>query len=160
MAKDPYHLHGLVKLAELFIRNGEDQKAFDVSKTAISIDAHHGAANYYYGLSAARLNKEADAIDGFSIATMSVEYKAAALTELAKIHAQHKRWDKALSYASQATDYNKHNSDAIALQIIANQQLGNFTSARQLITKLEKEQPLHLYVKWFTNKLAFKNELP
>ena len=160
LTKDPYHLHGLVKLAELYIRNGEDQKAFDIAKTAISIDAHHGAANYYYGLSAARLNKETDAIDGFSIATMGVEYKAAALTELAKIHAQQKRWDKALSYASQATDYNKYNTDAIALQIIASQQLGNLTSAKQLIANLEKEQPLNLYVKWFTNKLAFKNELP
>lgn len=160
LTKDPYHLQGLIKLAELYIRNGEDQKAFDVSKTAISIDAHHGAANYYYGLSAAHLHKEADAIDGFSIATMSVEYKSAALTELAKIHAQHKRWDKALSYASQATDYNKYNSDAIAIQIIAKQQLGNFSGAKQLITNLEKEQPLNLYVKWFTNKLAFKNELP
>ncbi|MEY4381931.1 MAG: hypothetical protein RJA92_1311 [Bacteroidota bacterium] len=161
IAKEPYHLMGLVKLAELYIRNGEDQKAFDISKTAISIDAHHGAANYYYGLSAARINKEADAIDGFSIATMSVDYKSAALTELAKIHAQHKRWDKVLTYASQAIDFNKYNAEAIALQIIANTQLGNSSNAKQLITQLEKEQPLNLHVKWNNNKFGgFRNELP
>ena len=76
------------------------------------MDAHHSAANYYYGLSAARINKEADAIDGFSIATMSVDYKSAALTELAKIHAQHKRWDKVRTYASQAIDFNTYNINA------------------------------------------------
>ena len=32
LTKDPYHLHGLVKLAELYIRNGEDKKAFEISK--------------------------------------------------------------------------------------------------------------------------------
>jgi beta-glucanase (GH16 family)/Tfp pilus assembly protein PilF len=161
LAKEPYHLMGLVKLAELYIRNGEDQKAFEISKTAISVDAHHGAANYYYGLSAARINKEADAIDGFSIATMSVEYKSAALTELAKIHAQHKRWDKVLTYASQAIDFNTYNADAVALLIIANRKLGNSSIAKQLITQLEKEQPLNLHVKWNNNKFGgFKNELP
>jgi beta-glucanase (GH16 family) len=160
LSKDPFHLNGLIKMAELQIRNGNYEKAFELSKTAISIDAHHGAANYYYGVSAKHLDKMTDAIDGFSLATMGIEYKSAAYTELAIIHAQNKNWSKVIYYAQQAIDYNKYNAEATTLKIIANQQLGKYDIAKQVLSQFGKEQPLHLFYKWLNKTLVLKNELP
>ncbi len=160
LSKDPFHLNGLIKMAELQIRNGNYEKAFELSKTAISIDAHHGAANYYYGVSAKYLDKMTDAIDGFSLATMGIEYKSAAYTELAIIHAQNKNWSKVIYYAQQAIDYNKYNAEATTLKIIANEQLGKYDIAKQALLQFGKEQPLQLFYKWLNKTLVLKNELP
>ena len=160
LAKDSLNLLGLIKLSELCIRNGDYSKAFELSKNAISIDAHHGAANYYYGLSALYLEKFPDATDGFSIAAMSNEFRTAAYTELAKLHARTKRWEKVLEYAEQATDYNKHNSVAIALKIIANDQIGATPLSKQILIQFGKEQPLNIFYKWINKNFIVKNELP
>lgn len=171
LLKDPHSMLALIKMAELSMRNGDYQTAFEHAKTAISFDAHHGAANYYYGLSAAQLGKEADAMDGFGVASMNMEYRSAAYVEIAKLHARNGRWNSVLEYAEKATEYNKMNTVATSLKIIAHRMLQNTSQSAIYRDELGMTQPLNTLYKWEKARIEksasnisllelFKNELP
>ena len=171
LAKDPNSLPALVKMAELCVRNGDFQQAFSHAGTAISFDAHHGAANYYYGLSASLLGKEADAFDGFSVASMSMEYRSAAYVEIAKLHARKSKWKDVLSYVQKAQDFNRLDAVAVQLMIVAHRMMGDMVAYRNQIALLGSAQPLNPFYKWEKARqeampsktpalIPLKNELP
>jgi hypothetical protein len=168
LLKDAYDMLALVKSAELCIRNADFSTAFDHAQKAISFDAHHAAANYYYGLSAAHLGRTADAFDGFSVASMGVEFRSSSYVEIAKLHAQKSNWPSVLEYSEKALDYNKANATAIALKIIALRKLGSIAQSKIELEALGATQPLNLFYKWETSvssakdlaSSSFKNELP
>ena len=168
LSKDPNGMLALVKSAELCIRNGDFSTAFAHAQKAISFDVHHAAANYYYGLSAANLGREADAFDGFGVASMGVEFRSAGYVELAKLHAQKSNWPSVLDYSEKALDYNNANVTAISLKIIALRKLGSFAQSKVHLEALGATQPLNLFYKWETSVSTtkdqssglFKNELP
>jgi Tfp pilus assembly protein PilF len=171
LAKDPNSLPAHVKMAELCVRNGDLQQAFSHARTAISFDAHHGAANYYYGLSASLLGKEADAFDGFSVASMSMEYRSAAYVEIAKLHARKSKWKDVLSYVQKAQDFNRLDAVAVQLVIVAHRMMGDMAAYRNQIALLGSAQPLNPFYKWEKARqesipaqtpalIPLKNELP
>src|SRR5262249_29732164 len=104
---DPNFMPALADLAMLEYRDLNFTKAVGYAKKALSIDTYDPAANYYYGLSSLQLGRIADAKDGFDIAAMSVEYRCAAYTELAKIYLREKRFDRSADYANKALDFNR-----------------------------------------------------
>jgi tetratricopeptide (TPR) repeat protein len=171
LAKDPNSLPALVKMAELCVRNGDHQEAFNHARTAISFDAHHGAANYYYGLSASLLGREADAYDGFSVASMSMEYRSAAYVEIAKLHARKSQWKDVLSYVQKAQDFNRLDAVAVQLMIVAYRMMGDMAAYRYQMAGLGSTQPLNPFYKWEKARqeatpaqtpalIPLKNELP
>ncbi len=171
LAKDPNSLYALVKLAELCVRNGDHQQAFDHARKAISFDAHHGASNYYYGLSASMLGREADAFDGFSVASMSMEYRAAAYVEIAKLHARKSRWKDVLSYVQKAEDFNRLDAVAAQLRILAHRMTGDMAAYKSQLAGLGSVQPLNPFYKWENARqgttgsrtpvmIPLRNELP
>src|SRR5262249_40220144 len=119
LRKDPNFMPALTDLAMLEYRNLDFTRALEYAKKALSIDTYDPAANYYYGLAAAQLGKIADAKDGFDLAAMSVEYRSAAFTELAKIHLREKRFDRSVECADKALDFNRYNLDAYQLLAVA-----------------------------------------
>lgn len=168
LSKDPNGMLALVKSAELCIRNGDFITAFAHAQKAISFDAHHAAANYYYGLSAANMGREADAFDGFAVASMGVEFRSAGYVEIAKLYARKSNWPSVLDYSEKALDYNNANVTAIALKIIALRKSGNDAQSKAQLEALGATQPLNLFYKWETavstakdqSSGLFKNELP
>src|SRR5215213_6072052 len=85
LEKDPNFVPALADKALLRYRPGDYEAAYNAARRALSIDTYDAAANYYYGLAAWRLGKLGDARDGFDVAAQSVEYRAASLTELARL---------------------------------------------------------------------------
>ena len=85
LRKDPHYVPALADLALLRYRSMDYAGAFDLARRALAIDTYDPAANYYYGLAAAKLGRTADARDGFELAAQSVELRSAAWTELAKL---------------------------------------------------------------------------
>jgi tetratricopeptide (TPR) repeat protein len=118
-------------------------KALDLAKQAMSIDTHDGACNYYYGLVNEKLGNTTDAIDGFSIATLSTEYRSAAYTELARIWLKEKDFGKAASYAERAIDYNKFNIEALQLQALAYRYSGAPASETSVLKTILGFDPLN-----------------
>ncbi len=148
LEKDHNFLPAIIKMAELKYRNLLYAEALDLAKKALSIDTHDGAANYYYGLINLANGKITDAKDGFDIATMSVEYRSAAYTGLARIYLTEMNYTKALHYALRAIDYNRFNIDALQLQAVILRHQKNFDKAVEILGTILSYDPLNHFVRF------------
>lgn len=148
LAKDSSYLPALVAMSELMLRNGDAGAAFERSKRALSVDAHDGAANYHYGLAAARLGREADALDGFGIASLQVAFRTPAHVELARLQARNGRWEQVLAHAERALDNDRYNLAAGQLRIIALRMTGEAAVHRSALDAMERRLPLNPFIDW------------
>jgi tetratricopeptide (TPR) repeat protein len=154
---DSNFLPSLVKYAELKWMNFQYPDALKLVQRALSIDAHDGAANYYYGLVQNGLKHTVDAMDGFDLATLSPEYRSAAYTELAKIYCKKKDFHKSISYCKQALVNNTYNIKALELQAINQRLLKDAFSAKKTWDHLLELDPLNHTVD-FENYLTTPSE--
>ena len=140
---DSNFLPGLVKYAELKWINFNVYDARILLERALSIDAHDGAANYYWGLVQNALGNTIDAMDGFDLASLSPEYRGAAYTELAKIYCKKKDYQKSISYCKQALVNNANNIKALELQAINERLLNDIPSAKKTWAHILELDPLN-----------------
>ncbi len=140
---DSNFLPSLVKYAELNWLNFQNPEALKLLQRALSIDAHDGAANYYYGLVQNALHNTVDAMDGFDLASLSPEYRGAAYTELAKIYCNKKDYQKSISYCKEALVQNAHNIKALELQAINERLLKDSISAKNTWNQIKALDPLN-----------------
>jgi len=141
--KDHNFLPALVKMSELTYRNMRYADALQFAKRALSINTYDGGANYYYGLINEKLGNVVDAIDGFDLASLSVEYRSPAYTALGNIYLRQKNLGKALSYASKAIDFNRYNIAALQTQAIAYRYEDNKSAANQVLDTILSFDPLN-----------------
>jgi tetratricopeptide (TPR) repeat protein len=143
LQKDHNYLPAIIKLAELDYRNMLYPQALEMATRALSIDTHDGAANYYYGLVNARLGNTTDAKDGYSIATLSTEYRSAAYTELSRIYLREKNFEKALGFAGRAVDYNRYNIEALQLQAVIYRYMKDASKEGDMLNTILSFDPLN-----------------
>jgi len=129
LQKDPYYLPALKGYATMLFRQLDYSKAMELVKTALSIDTYEPEANFLYGLLNNRLGNTIDAEDGFSIATQSTAYRAAAYTELSKIYIRKKQLNKAANCLDKALQYNTNNRQALQLQVVTERLQGGYENA-------------------------------
>jgi Tfp pilus assembly protein PilF len=111
----PHFIPALTLMAELKYRNMEYAEALDYAREGLSIDTYDPAANFIYGLINKQLNRYTDAIDGFNIASASMEYRSAAYTELAKVNMIKNGIAQALPYAEKALGTDPKNTSALEI---------------------------------------------
>lgn len=140
---DSNFIPSLVKYAELKWLSFQNPDAIKLLQRALSIDAHDGAANYYYGLVQNALYNTVDAIDGFDLASLSPEYRGAAYTELAKIYCTKKDYQKSISYCKEALVQNAHNIKALELQAINERLEKKLTAAKKTWDQIIALDPLN-----------------
>ena len=172
LQKDSNYLPALTDKAALLYRNIQYAGALQFIKKALSIDADDADANYYYGLINVKLEKNADAKDGFGLAAASINYKNAAFTQLAKIYFKDNNYAKALNYASKSLVFNKFNLDALQLIAVIYRLQHNSKAAVKILNEILFYDALNHFVnaeKYFlsankTTKNNFtgniKNEMP
>ena len=154
---DSNFLPSLVKYAELKWLNFENPDALKLLQRALSIDAHDGAANYYYGLVQNALYNTVDAMDGFDLASLSPEYRGAAYTELAKIYCTKKDYRKSISYCKESLVQNAHNIKALELIAINERLLKDPIAAKKTWSQILELDPLNHTVD-FENYLTTPTE--
>lgn len=147
---DSNYLPALVKMASLQYHNHQFEQALILVKRALSIDTHHGAANYYYGIINAALGNIVDAKDGFDLASLSLEYKTGAFTELAKIYLAEKNYQNVIDYTHKAISYNTMNIAALQLQAIAYRYLNDPISYEKTIGTIKAFDPLNHFANFDT----------
>lgn len=140
---DHSHIPTLLRLAELNLRNLKYEEALSYAKMALSIDTHDGEANYYYGLINDRLGNVTDAKDGYSISTLSSEYRSAAYTGLSRLFLREKDYTRALGYAERAVDYNRFNMEALQIQALIYRKKGDMANAGKAQKTLLGYDPLN-----------------
>jgi tetratricopeptide (TPR) repeat protein len=148
LKKDPYYIDALAGLAGLHIRQKQYPEALKLLLTALSVNTYHPESNYLYGLVNSKLNHTVDAKDGFSIASLSPQFRAAGYTELAKLFFREQQLDKALSYLTKALPYNTQNRQALQLQLIITRLQGAKAEARQLSDDMLHANPLDHLVRF------------
>ncbi len=157
LEKDRYFLPALVKMAALQHRNMQYNQALQTIRQALQINTHSGEANYFYGLINETLGNTADATDGYSLAALTQEYRSAAYTALARIAGKAKQYPRLLDYTKKATDYNRHNLDALMQQAVAYRKQQQTGEAAKTLQELLAYDPLH-HFSLFEQYLLQKNE--
>ncbi len=142
LQKDPYYAPALTEMAFLQLRKMDYESARKSASTALSIDTYDPAANFAYGLANVAINSIADAKDAFGIASASVEFKAAAYTELAKLYFRQAQLNLSLDYAQKAIGANPKNLDAWQLTAVIYRQNGEKEKANRTLEQIRAINPL------------------
>ena len=157
LIKDPFFIPALVKKASIQYFNFEYQQALTTIKTALSIDTYDGAANYYYGLIQLALGSTINARDGFDIASLSVEYRAAAFTSIAKMYLKQSDAGQAILYANKALNYNKLNLNALQVKAVAYRKKNDLPNHQLILKELLELDPLNHFSNFENAYVGLKN---
>lgn len=146
LEKEPYFLSALTSLASLYYHEGKFTEALDLCKKALAVHTYDGKANYLYGLCNQVLGHQIDAMDGFSIASRTMDIRSAAYDKLAEMYVAAQNLNKAASFAKSALEYNVHNLSAKHLLMVIGRL--NNKSEKSLIEQVMKEAPLYHPVRY------------
>jgi predicted Zn-dependent protease len=172
LQKDPHFLPAVTSMALLMLHNMRYADANAYAKKALSIDTYDPAANYYYGLANVQLGNVTDAKDGFDIASLSMEYRGAAYTQLSKIYFREGNYGQSLHYAEKSLDFNTNNLEAYQAIAVIYRLQKNKRKAEEQLDRILSIDPLnhfsrfekYLWENTAAEKNAFvslvKNELP
>jgi len=169
---DSNYLPALTDMSMLLYRNMRYNEALDFAKKALSIDTYDGAANYYYGLINSKKGIITDAKDGFDLASLNIEYRSAAYTELATLYFRESNFERSVDYANKAIDFNRYAVDAYQLLSVIYRLQNDKESEDKTLNNLLNFDPLNHFARFekylldssAENKLKFtgliRNELP
>ncbi|MEO8414316.1 MAG: DUF5107 domain-containing protein, partial [Ginsengibacter sp.] len=141
--KDHNFLPALVKMAELMYRNMRYAEALQLVKRALSINTNDGGANYYYGIINAQTGNDIDAMDGFDMAALSVEYRSAAYMGLGRLYLKQKNLDKSLHFALAAIGFNRYNMAALQIAATVYRYKNNQKAAEEILNSVLAVDPLN-----------------
>lgn len=153
----------LTRLAGLNYRAMKYEKASEYALKALSIDTYNPEANYIFGLISKKMNKKYDALDGFSIASRSTNYKPVANVELASLFFKDGDMQKSLKYANQALDYNRYNLNALKIKAIVFEKTGEHEKKEIVLDEILEIDPLNTFAKFEKNddiKNVLNYEMP
>jgi Tfp pilus assembly protein PilF len=172
LAKDANYVPALTDMAMLMFMKMEFQKSLDYSMRALSINTYDPAGNFYYGLANLELGNVTDAKDGFDIASLSPDYRAAAYSQLSKIYCRENDFVKALHYADKSLEVNAANTDAYQTKALVHRLLNDPEKAKANLFELNRLNPLAHFIRFEQfrldptdlNKIKFtsliRNEMP
>ncbi len=140
---EPYYVPALTRLASIYYRQGRYDEALAQCKTALSINAYDGDANYMYGLCNKVLGNNTDAKDGFSIASYSLGVRSAAYQKLAEMFMLDKNWAKAEHYVLLSKKFNELNLSADHALMVIYRKTNQIEKAKALIDSVLDKLPLY-----------------
>lgn len=156
--KDTYFVPAINGLSELFYRQMDYQRSLDYSKKVLAVDAYNPQANFYYGLSSVKTDSYYDALDGFAMASRSLQFRSAALTQMAKLFLTNGEWQKAVEYSAKALNAGLQNEEAAQINLIALRKAGDKKTALKLAVHLLQKNPLNHFAAFEKFLLTKKTE--
>ena len=130
------------RVAELYFRMGDLERAGDYARGILEIDAYLPGANYIYGCVRKAQGDFVDARDGFRWALRSPEYRSSAYQQLAEMDLMEKDMKGAVQNASLSLDFNKLNLNSHKIMDMANSLLGERALAQEALEGLLDVDPL------------------
>jgi len=141
--KDAMHLEAKARVAELYARRGELDKADLYVRKVLEMDAYLPGANFIYGNIQKSQGNFKDALDGFRWAMRSLEYRSASLQLLSEISLMEGNLDQALEQATQALSFNDKNLNSHKILAIAHRNLNHQKKAEEILAVLLEMDPLN-----------------
>jgi tetratricopeptide (TPR) repeat protein len=148
LATNPDFLPALAEMASLANRCADYSNAYNFAWRGLSLDTYDPAANYQFGLASAGLGRQADAKAAFSIAAISMGWRSAADTELAKEYLREKEFDRALTAARNSLDYDRNNLDGLEVEACIARLNGDSSQADSLLNDLSALTPLNHFAEF------------
>ncbi|MDH4091926.1 MAG: DUF5107 domain-containing protein [Cyclobacteriaceae bacterium] len=148
LTKDPNYLPALAEMSMLMYQNMAYQESLDYALHALRIDTYDPATNFYYGMTNIALGNTIDAKDGFDIASLSVEFRGPAYTELSKIYMRENDFVNAIHYAKRSLEVNANNLDAHQLLSLVYRITNEKEKAEASLATLHTLNPLNHFIQY------------
>ena len=142
LEKEPFHLKALERVAELYARRGEFDKALDYTRKVLKVDTYSPGTNFIYGNLQKIKGNLTDAKDGFRWAMRSLEYHSASLQLLSEISLMEGNPELAGSLAERSLAYNSLNLNAYKSLAIAQRKLNKHEYAEETLSAILEIDPL------------------
>ena len=146
LENEPSHLKALERVAELYARRGEIDKALVYTRKVLKVDTYSPGTNFIYGNLQKIKDNLTDAKDGFRWSMRSLEYHAASLQLLAEISLMEGNLELAHKLAERSLTYNSLNLNSYKIQAIAQRKLNNHNYAEEILTDILEIDPLDHFV--------------
>ncbi len=143
LEQEPLHNRALTRVAELYYRRGDSQKALHHAEKALDSVMYDADANYIYGIISRRLGKFVDAKEALGWAARSLKYRSTAYCQMSEIYLCEKKWNLAEEYARRALEYNVYNINAMQALAVVYRQMNLGDKALEVISKIETADPLN-----------------
>jgi tetratricopeptide (TPR) repeat protein len=141
LKKDPHFLPALADMAIVCYRAMDYQGARDLALRGLAIDTYDPASNYYYALASSRLGKTTDALDGLEVAALHPAFRAAAWTELARLHFARGAPASAGRYARRVLEGDRLNAEAWRIAALAARVRGDEREAQEALRAIRSIDP-------------------
>ncbi len=142
LENEPLHLKALERVAELYARRGEIDKALAYTRQVLKVDTYSPGCNFIYGNLQKIKGNLTDARDGFRWSMRSLEYQAASLQLLAEISLMEGNPESAHKLAEKSLAYNSLNLNAYKTLAIAQRKLNKHTKAEEILAEILELDPL------------------
>ena len=143
LKREPQHVRALTRVAELYCRRAEYQKALEYARQALDFVMYDPDANYIYGVISRRLGDFVDAKETLGWAARSMKYRASANGQLGEIYLMEHRNERALEFLQRALDYDAHNLKTRQVLGTAYRLLKQPEKARAALSKILETDPLN-----------------
>jgi tetratricopeptide (TPR) repeat protein len=157
LKRDPNNMRALTRLAAIYYRRAEYEKALDYARKALDFVMYDPDANCFYGLIARELGDLTDAKETMGWAARSMKYRASAYCQLAEIYVLEGNLDRAGDYARKSLDYDAHNVKTQQTLAIVYRRQGKPEDARAVLAKILETDPLNHFARfetWLTRRDA------
>ena len=148
LEKNPWFVPALNGMASVLYRKMDYKSANEFALKSLSVNTYDPAANMAFGNTELALGDTSSAIDGFSLASLSVTYRAAAYNGLSAIFMNKCDYERALSYANKSQNYNKLGSEAAQLKIISLRLLKRENQFEEELNNLDAVDPLNHFIRF------------
>ncbi len=143
LEKQPLHLEAAERVAELYARRGEYDRALFYARKVLENDAYLPGGNFVYGNIQKEMGNFTDARDGFRWAVRSLEYRSASLQLLSEINLMEGKPDLAFEQAGQSLSFNEMNLNSYKVRAIAQRIMQDPAGAVEVLDRMLEIDPLN-----------------
>jgi tetratricopeptide (TPR) repeat protein len=143
LEKNPNLVPALTQMAQIRYRQGLYENARQFAGQALAVNTYDPEANYFWGLSSDRLGQESDALDGFSVATLSPSYRRAAWLRIAYLNMKKADWKGAEILIDKCIQNFPPDENSWIVKAVIDRKLGENDNALKIINEQLTFDPLN-----------------
>jgi tetratricopeptide (TPR) repeat protein len=141
--KNPCLVPALARMAQIKYRQGLYSEARDFAGKGLTVDTYDAASNYFWGLASEKTGKTSDAFDGYSVATLSPEYRHAAWLRLSYLNIKRSNWKEAGYLIDKCLGSYPPDENSQVVKALIERKKGNTKEAMRIIEELFQSDPLN-----------------
>jgi tetratricopeptide (TPR) repeat protein len=162
LGKNPNLVPALTQMSQIRYRQGLYEKAREFAGLALAVNTYDPEANYFWGLSSEKTGYDSDALDGYSVATLSTAFRQAAWLRIAYLAIKKKDWKEAENVIGKCLESYPPNENAWNVKAMIDRKRGYTASAITILNEQIAHDPLNHFARFEkylnTGREADKNE--